>query len=120
MLSYSWRALRIQKTHIVEELKNTSQEAVQQSVPEVASTSLWDDLDDENDEDFDLEELGKALSEAATVASHAKKSHSNEHPKTNKPSPLSATLQVEDTDIPGIVESMKNKIFIVCVSCVAS
>ena len=88
----------------MEESNNASQELVQQQTVSVSNRSFGDDLDDEDDEDLDLEELGKALFEAATVASQAKQSHSNEKSKTDiKPSLLSAKSPVEDTKTPGII-----------------
>ncbi|PQQ08778.1 programmed cell death protein 2-like [Prunus yedoensis var. nudiflora] len=63
----SWRALRVQKLHNKEEPIAASQEVVPStSSVSALNTSWWEDWDDE---DVDLEELGKALSAAASLAS---------------------------------------------------
>ncbi|KAM0976278.1 hypothetical protein FF1_019267 [Malus domestica] len=98
----SWRALRVQKLHNEEEPITSSLEVVPStsSVP-VSNASWWEDLDDENDEDINLEELGKAFNDAARLASTAKKPHRNDHSKTStKPSSSSQLEKVADVDTP--------------------
>lgn len=69
----------------------------------VSKTSWWDDENEEEDDDVDLEELGKALSEAASLTSHSKKPNSNRHSKSAvKPSHLSPRARGVDVDTPGI------------------
>lgn len=107
----SWQALRVQKsTNVGEESRSptASQEGMATSTASssvaVSNTSWWEDLDDENDEDMDLEELGKALSEAGSVASHSKKPQSNCQSKTiakpSGPSPVSPRVRELDVNTP--------------------
>lgn len=105
LISCSWRALRVQKLHNEEEEPITSsQEAVPStSSITVSNASWWEDLDDENDEDINLEELGKAFNDAARLGSTAKKPHRNDHSKTStKPSSSSQLEKVADVDTPGM------------------
>lgn len=69
----------------------------------VSKTSWWDDDNEEEDDDVDLEELGKALSEAASLTSHSKKPNANRHSKSAvEPSHLSPWARGVDVDTPGI------------------
>ncbi|XP_059308007.1 probable 20S rRNA accumulation protein 4 isoform X3 [Lycium ferocissimum] len=95
----SWRAIRIQKAVNTEGLKSQSYKAV--ASPASDSKKEWkkdiwsldsleeddDDDDDDDDDNIDLAELGRALSEAASMASHSKKqNHGRElTPKTSSP-----------------------------------
>lgn len=117
MMKCSWKAIRVQKHYIEKEPKAVLREVAPltssyTSVPE--TNSWWDkDLsangfteedDDGTDEEIDLEELGKALSEAASVALNSKKQNKNLHQETvAKPLPLSPTTKVTDTRTPGII-----------------
>lgn len=99
----SWQALRVQKLDNAKESSRASQEvAPSNALPvSVSKTSWWDDENEEDDEDVDLEELGKALSEAASVACHLKKPNANQHSKSAvKPSHLSPQDRVVDIDTP--------------------
>ncbi|XAR62305.1 hypothetical protein NMG60_11017020 [Bertholletia excelsa] len=83
--SVSWRALRIQKSYVVEKSSITSLE-VACPTTSTLSTSTGDRKDelwtfDGDDDDIDLEELGRALSEAASLASVPKKQNKNCHPE---------------------------------------
>lgn len=109
----SWRALRVQKSTIDERSNITCHEVVPQTTsPLSISTADWrEDMwpfdskeDDNEDEDcIDLEELGRALSEAATLASHPKKENKVSHSKVIlEPSPVSKTARVVDDKTPGI------------------
>ncbi|CAK7355374.1 unnamed protein product [Dovyalis caffra] len=71
----SWRALRVQKVDIERESSTSTEDVVPSTPPVSVSKANW--LDDDSDEDFDLEALGKALSEAGTLASHSKKQDVN-------------------------------------------
>lgn len=72
------------------------------------SDDLWtfgseEEGDDGSGEDIDLEELGRALSEAASLASHSKKPRNNQDAKTTlKHLPLSQT-RVVALDTQGII-----------------
>ncbi|KAF8404495.1 hypothetical protein HHK36_009380 [Tetracentron sinense] len=110
----SWRALRVQKYYSGEESSGTCQEVGSLSASSMSvlnpnnqmEDDLWrhgsrEEVDDENNEDVDLEELGRALSAAACLASHSKKQNSNRHPKSVvKCSPIRPTTGVIDTNIP--------------------
>lgn len=97
-MPYSWRALRIQKPNNVEKSSSSSGGVVCPTAASVSlsKTSMWEDLDDESDEEMDLKELGKALNDAATLASCA----SAKKPCSNHSSFVSRVI---DTEIPGIV-----------------
>lgn len=97
----SWRALRVQKSSSVEKSNITCHEVVPQTTSplSVSTVDWWEDKwpfdlkeDDDGDEDcIDLEELARALSEAATLASHPKKQ--NNPKKQNKVSHSKAVLE---------------------------
>uniref|UniRef100_A0A6P6GFL2 programmed cell death protein 2-like n=1 Tax=Ziziphus jujuba TaxID=326968 RepID=A0A6P6GFL2_ZIZJJ len=91
----SWRALRIQKPSNVEKSSSSSGGVVCPTAASVSlsKTSMWEDLDDESDEEMDLKELGKALNDAATLASCA----SAKKPRSNHSSFVSRVI---DTEIP--------------------
>ncbi|CAN1772867.1 Programmed cell death protein 2-like [Linum perenne] len=74
--SDSWRALRVQKLDDGGAMSMNNGKAVPSTTPSVSDskTSWFDDLDDEDDEDIDLEALGRAFLEAgAALASSSKK-----------------------------------------------
>ena len=106
----SWRALRVQKSPNTDKSPTTSQEAVSSPAPSpapsvsVSNTSWLEGFDDENGEEMDLEELSKALSEAATSASQSKKPQSKHHSMSNaKPTPVSPRTSTIDYSTPGMV-----------------
>ncbi|GAV83702.1 PDCD2_C domain-containing protein [Cephalotus follicularis] len=85
----SWRALRIQKVENEPYSCSTSQEVVPSTATSgsVSNSKWWKDLDEESDEDIDLENLGKALAEAASLASQSKRSNDNRHYENGVKSP---------------------------------
>ncbi|KAK4264842.1 hypothetical protein QN277_025966 [Acacia crassicarpa] len=92
--SESWRVLRVQKTY-------TQYVEVASAItpsPAVKNTSWLEDGSD--DEDMDLEQLSKALSEAGTLASNSKKSVSNPCTDTASFASRSPTVSKVDIDIP--------------------
>lgn len=66
----------------------------------VQNPSWLDDFNDDED-DMDLEELGKALAEAGTLASNSKKPQSNQHTNTAASASSNHRTSVVDTDTPG-------------------
>ncbi|XP_065866179.1 uncharacterized protein [Euphorbia lathyris] len=96
----SWRALRLQKLDNEREQFTSSEEVLPSAAPSVSvSKTNW--LDDESDEDIDLEDLSKALSEAGFLASNSKKPQKNVQTESfiNSLS-LSPTRKLVDLDIP--------------------
>ncbi|KAI4383505.1 hypothetical protein MLD38_009336 [Melastoma candidum] len=115
----SWRAVRIQKLCKGEEVDSTSQSGLHPTASSVSGKEKdwWVDSDEENDEEgdtFSFQELGRALSEAANLASQPRKSKSQKLPdasgkslvSSNKPQkrdeltpvlPCFYTYDVEDT-----------------------
>ncbi|KAF5749921.1 programmed cell death protein 2-like [Tripterygium wilfordii] len=76
---FSWRAIRVQKLHTENESHVNPQEKVVPKTTSSVAVSMndwWGDSDN-SDEDIDLEALGKALSEAGSLASQSKKPHGN-------------------------------------------
>lgn len=77
----SWRAIRIQKSLSSEGLKSQSYKDVASPVSSVSDSKkdrkkdIWtfDSSEEDDDDDIDLAELARAISEAASVASHSKK-----------------------------------------------
>ncbi|GMH06646.1 hypothetical protein Nepgr_008486 [Nepenthes gracilis] len=90
----SWHAIRVQKSETGDKTKIASQQVALSSVSSSVSTSKWwDDLysfgsggDDnfEDNENSDMEELGKALSKAANLASDSMKQNVKKHSETNE------------------------------------
>ncbi|KAK6792087.1 hypothetical protein RDI58_011168 [Solanum bulbocastanum] len=112
----SWTAIRIQKSVNSEGLKSQSDKAVSLSESSVSdskeewkndissSDSLEED-DDEDDDDIDLAELGRALSEAASLASQSKKQNHG-HKLTAKTSPPVCADRVIDKKLPETLFSL--------------
>nr|GEW13883.1 programmed cell death protein 2, C-terminal [Tanacetum cinerariifolium] len=72
-----WRALRLQKLFDNKGSKPASHDSSASSLTSKLQDDLWSfDFEDEDDE-FDLEELGKALTEATTLASASKTKNPN-------------------------------------------
>nr|XP_009405702.1 PREDICTED: programmed cell death protein 2-like isoform X1 [Musa acuminata subsp. malaccensis]XP_009405703.1 PREDICTED: programmed cell death protein 2-like isoform X1 [Musa acuminata subsp. malaccensis] len=107
----SWRALRIQKYH--EEMKPslTSSNAVsleKESVPAPRVNSWLEDnmlgnesskVNDESDSDTEMEDLARALSEAAALASSSKKQNGHKNTDASARGTV-ANPRVEDTGVP--------------------
>ncbi|XP_039154665.1 programmed cell death protein 2-like [Eucalyptus grandis] len=76
----SWRAICIQRSCEEKEPNSTCCDVGIAATPSVSAgkNDCWNDLD-EKDEDVDLEELGRALAEAATVTSNSKKLNRQEN-----------------------------------------
>ncbi|KAJ9177693.1 hypothetical protein P3X46_012883 [Hevea brasiliensis] len=99
----SWRALRLQKLDDGRDPSTSSEDVVPvtTSPASVSKTDWLEDLDYESDEDMDLEALGKALSEAGSLASHSKKMHKNEQSETVvNSSPLIPRIRTVDLELP--------------------
>lgn len=83
------------------------------SCESVSRSNWWEDLcengsgeedDDDNYGAVDLQELGRALSEAASLASHSKKQNGSIHPKdVANGLPVKPSMVVKDACIPGRV-----------------
>ncbi|XP_030463203.2 uncharacterized protein LOC115682973 isoform X1 [Syzygium oleosum] len=98
----SWRAIRIQRSCEDEQSNSTCCDAVMAASGSVSAGEhdWWNDLD-ENDEDVDLEDLGRALAEAATVTSNSKKPNRHENSeKVAKWSPSRSISRQADDSIP--------------------
>lgn len=105
----SWRVIRIQKLFGTEELNQPCDEASPSPsssllAPNKCQEDLWTFDSGEDDDDIDLEELGRAFSEAATISSDTKKQ--TREPETSlKPSPIAHRTQLAD-NIPGILHCL--------------
>lgn len=65
------------------------------------------DKGEENDDDIDLEELGRALSEAASLASHSKKeSIPHQSEATLESSSTNQIIRDVDSNTPGMICSL--------------
>ncbi|KAL6009374.1 hypothetical protein ACLOJK_022603 [Asimina triloba] len=100
----SWRTLRFQKTHNEVESSISSQKEEAPSEMVTNSKNWWEDLlkgGDKEGEDVDLEELGRALSEAGSLASHIKKQNGHTQSDTiSKDSPIKSSPRAKDYSIP--------------------
>lgn len=110
----SWRAIRIQKSVNSEGLKSLSDKAVSSPASSASDSKkewkkdIWsfdsleeDDDEDEDDDDIDLAELGRALSEAASLASQSKKQNHGRKLTAKTSSPISVA-RVIDKSLPVI------------------
>lgn len=97
--SQSWRVLRVQKIHDVDKSQQTSATESSSGVNQNPNF-----LEDDNEGDMSLEELGKALFEAGTLASKTKtkkkKTPKRRQEKLPASSNQTATLVDNDIDIP--------------------
>ncbi|CAN1772871.1 Programmed cell death protein 2-like [Linum perenne] len=102
--SDSWRALRVQKLDDGGAMSMNNGKAVPSTTPSVSDskTSWFDDLDDEDDEDIDLEALGRAFLEAgAALASSSKKECKKKRSGAGPSSlPLTPGTRVVDKETP--------------------
>ena len=103
----NWRTLRFQKAHNEVESSISSQKEAAPSEMVTNSNNWWEeDLlkeGDEEGEDVDLEELGRALSEAGSLASHTKKQNGHTSSDTiAKDSSMKSNPRAKDSSIPGI------------------
>lgn len=65
---------------------------------------LWTfDSREDDDDDIDLEELSRAFSEAASLASHPKKKSDTSRDATVEPSTVSRTSRVVSDNVPGMM-----------------
>lgn len=109
LVACSWRALRVQRLPNVDKPQTASVDVASSPAPSVLSpnTSWWEGFDDKTGDDMDLEELGKALSEAATFASqcsHSKKPQRNHHSETfMMPASASTRTRLTDANTSGLV-----------------
>ena len=99
-VSYSWRVLRVQKNHEVEKSQICTQDSASPTKSS-QNTSWWEDIDDGSDNDLDLKELSRALSEAGTLASNSKKPRANQHTKNFASASSNQRECVADNDTPG-------------------
>ncbi|KAJ8620850.1 hypothetical protein MRB53_029379 [Persea americana] len=109
---HSWRVLRLQKFPNAVESITAAEEVSSSAVSceSVSRSNWWEDLcengsgeedDDDNYGDVDLQELGRALSEAASLASHSKKQNGSMHPKdVANGVPVKPSMIVKDACIP--------------------
>lgn len=111
---FRWRVLRVQKppSNVVEVISATEEVPSLEASSESTLRSNWwgDDLwtqsdqdedDDSNDADVDLEELGRALSEATSLASHSKKKNGRTYPEDIANGlQIKPSTKVKDASIP--------------------
>ncbi|XP_002529228.2 programmed cell death protein 2-like isoform X1 [Ricinus communis] len=100
----SWRALRLQRLDDERKPSTSFEEAVAvTTTPVSVSKTNWLECldDDESDKDLDLDALGKALSEAGSLASHSKKPQKTDQYESlvNSPPMITRTRMV-DMDSP--------------------
>ncbi|XP_043716401.1 programmed cell death protein 2-like [Telopea speciosissima] len=109
----SWHAIRVQKSYEVEGSASCKQ-VTPSTVPSesISNSNKWWDEDlwacssgeedgDGDKDDIDLEELGRALSEAACLASHSKKQNNSGIPESaRKCSPVRQEVGVVHANIP--------------------
>lgn len=111
----SWRVIRVQKSFGTKELNRPCDEAAPSpssslSAPKKRQEDLWTfDSGEEDDDDIDLEELGRAFSEAATISPNTKK-QTCEHETSLKPSSIVHRTQLAD-NIPGILHIFGKETF---------
>lgn len=103
----SWRVIRIQKSVKNEGLKSLSDKAASSPASSMSdSKKEWEkdissfDASEEDDDDIDLAELGRALSEAGSLASQSKKQNHG-HKLTAKTSSPVCAARVIDKELPG-------------------
>ncbi|RVW55150.1 hypothetical protein VitviT2T_011121 [Vitis vinifera] len=102
----SWRAIRVQKLSSACEEVGRGAASPVSALKDDRCDDLWtfgsgEEGDDGSGEDIDLEELGRALSVAASLASHSKKQMNNQDTKTTeKHLPLSLGTRVVAIDAP--------------------
>uniref|UniRef100_A0A7C9B2Q4 Programmed cell death protein 2 C-terminal domain-containing protein n=1 Tax=Opuntia streptacantha TaxID=393608 RepID=A0A7C9B2Q4_OPUST len=110
----SWRAIRVQKPDKCEEAEAANSEAALSAVSSASASNSkwWDDLysfesdgEDCRDEDINMEELGRALSEAASVASGSAKETRKKHTETGGKS-VSVTSKTTQVDASVLVKQM--------------
>ncbi|KAI4317189.1 hypothetical protein L6164_025080 [Bauhinia variegata] len=100
--SQSWRVLRVQKIGDVEKPQPCIQDAASSATSSsaVQNTNWWDDVNNEDEDDMDLEELGKALSEAGTLASNSKKPPASQRIETAASASPNQRAHAVDIDMP--------------------
>lgn len=103
-----WRVIRIQKSVKNEGLKSLSDKAASSPASSMSdSKKEWEkdissfDASEEDDDDIDLAELGRALSEAGSLASQSKKQNHG-HKLTAKTSSPVCAARVIDKELPVI------------------
>lgn len=89
----SWRVLRVQKSQNGEVPNTNLQEAVPSTASSVSlsKTHWWEHVDDGSDDDVDMEELGRAFSEASGLAVNSKQQTSSQNSETSVKSSLIKT-----------------------------
>lgn len=103
----SWRAIRVQKPDKYQESEAATSEVAASSASSVSASNSkwWDDLysfesggeDSGDDEDINMEELGRAFSEAASLASGSGQQNSKKHTEASGQS-LSLTSKTREVD----------------------
>lgn len=102
----SWRALRVQKIsgNEVGPAQTSSLSVLNNNWKEdLFSYDIGEEDDCESDDDIDLEELGRALSEAANLTSTSK-SRNNDVECSRKPQPTRRPARPIDDNVPGILD----------------
>nr|CAD1826403.1 unnamed protein product [Ananas comosus var. bracteatus] len=107
----SWRALRVQKCQDETQISGSSPKAMpleEECAPAKElngtseghlSTDCTEENDDEGDSDLDLEDLARALAEAATLASQSKKQNGSKRPNSTAKGPA-VKQRVDNANMP--------------------